>query len=55
MYIALQRVKKPRVLLTNSLKLMHERLDEDSIPASIIHQDEKTKFLTHVEEYEPHK
>jgi len=52
-YIALQRVKKPRILLTKSLKLLHKRLDEDGIPASIIHQDDKTKFVKYVQEYVP--
>lgn len=53
MYIALQKRKKPRVLLSKNLKLMHERLKEDGIPASIIHQDDKTKFVKHVQEYVP--
>lgn len=52
MYIALQKVKNPRILLSNDLERMHRRLREDGIPASIIHQDE-TGVLKHVQEYTP--
>jgi len=54
MYIAVQKRKRdPRILLSENLELMLKRLREDKIPASIIHQDEKTKFVRHIQEYLP--
>jgi len=53
MYIALQKVKRPRVLLSSSLLNLLRRLSEDAVPASIIHRDPKTKFVRHVKEYTP--